>query len=280
MIAALRIALALFVIAATTIVLLPIQLLGIALEHPVRIRLPRWWHRVACRAIGIRVHVHGSLEKSRPLLVASNHVSWKDIMVLGSVADVVYIAKSEVRSWPFFGQLARLQRSVFIEREKKRETGRHVGEVAKRLAAGEVVVLFAEGTTSDGNRVLEFKSALFGAASAALPFAREGAVLVQPVAIAYTRIHGMPMGRYHRPIAAWPGDVALMPSLIGVLREGAIDVDVSFGEAVRFTAESRRKDISQVMEKAVRAMLIERLRAPLPPPRRRKPFARGAKDDT
>jgi 1-acyl-sn-glycerol-3-phosphate acyltransferase len=105
-------------------------------------------------------------------------------------------------------------------------------------------------------------------------------VLIQPVAIAYTRIHGMPMGRYHRPIAAWPGDVALMPSLIGVLREGAIDVDVSFGEAVRFTAESRRKDISQAMEKAVRAMLIERLRAPLPPPRRRKPFARGAKDDT
>jgi len=267
LIAALRIGLALMTVAVTTIVLLPIQLLAILFEHPVRMRLPRWWHRVACRALGIRVCVHGSLETGRPLLLVSNHVSWKDIMVIGSIADVVYIAKAEVKSWPVLGHFARLQRSVFIERERRRDTGRHVDEVARRLVAGEAVVLFAEGTTSDGNRVLEFKSALFGAASAALPFTEDGTVLVQPVAIAYTRVHGMPMGRYHRPIAAWPGSIALMPSLMGILKEGAIDVDVSFGAAVRYTGECRRKDISHAMERAVRSMLIERLRSPWPPRR-------------
>ena len=259
-IVAIRIALVLVAVLVWTLVLLPIQLVGIWLKLPVRIRLPRWWHRVACPALGIRVHVHGAPERGRPLLLASNHVSWKDIMVLGSVADVVYIAKSEVKTWPVFGWLARLQRSVFIERERKRETGRQINDVAERLAAGEIVVLFAEGTTSDGNRILEFKSSLFGAASAALPLAQDGEVFVQPVAIAYTRLHGMPMGRMHRPVAAWPGDVPLMPSLLGVLREGAIDVDVRFGESVRFTAASRRKDVARLAEQAVRRMLTESLR--------------------
>ncbi|MGN6551208.1 MAG: lysophospholipid acyltransferase family protein [Pararhizobium sp.] len=261
---ALRIALALLLVALTTLVLTPVQLLAMALRHPLRTRLPRWWHRVACFAIGIRVHAHGRVETGRPLLLVSNHVSWKDIMVLGALADVVYIAKSEVKTWPIFGQFAWLQRSVFIERERRGETGRQIGEVAARLNAGEVVVLFAEGTTSDGNRVLEFKSSLFGAASAALPFTADQAVLIQPVALAYTRVHGMPMGRYHRPIAAWPGDVALLPSLAGVLKEGAIDVDVCFGDAVRFTAESRRKEVARHCEAVVRAMLGERLRAPFP----------------
>ncbi|TPW28332.1 lyso-ornithine lipid O-acyltransferase [Pararhizobium mangrovi] len=255
-----RIGLVVLVLATTTLVLLPIQLVAIRFELPVRRRLPRWWHRVARRAIGVRVHLHGLPAKGRPLLLASNHVSWLDITVLGSVADVAYIAKSEVRNWPIFGLFARLQRSVFIERSDKRGTGRQISDVAQRLKAGEIVVLFAEGTTSDGNAVLDFKSSLFGAASATLPFAEEGVVLVQPVAIAYTRVHGMAMGRYHRTLAAWPGDVEMIPSLLGVLREGAIDVDVSFGAPVRFTEESRRKTVAREAETAVRRMMAARLR--------------------
>ena len=276
MVAGIRIALGIFVLLLWTLVLLPVQLIGIRFALPVRLHLPRWWHLVARRVLGLRVTVHGTPATGRPLLLVSNHVSWKDITVLGSVADVVYIAKTEVRTWPVFGWLARLQRSVFIEREKKRETGRQITEVAERLTAGEIVVLFAEGTTSDGNRILEFKSSLFGAASAALPFSEKGEVFVQPVAIAYTRVHGMPMGRYHRPIAAWPGDVALGPSLAGVLKEGAIDVDVCFGEAIRFTAESRRKDVARDCERSVRDMLNAQLRG-RPAPDRAPGAAASAK---
>lgn len=260
MITWLRIAIGAIVLLAVTLLLLPFQLLGLRFNWKIRRFLPRLWHRVACRVLGIRVRVHGVPEAKRPLLLAANHASWKDILVLGSVADVVYIAKSEVRGWPVFGILARLQATIFVEREQRQKTGEQVNEIAERLAAGEIVVLFPEGTTSDGNRLLEVKSSLFGAAASAVPHAPDGIVHIQPVSIAYTGLHGMAMGRYHRPIAAWPGDIELMPHLMGILRVGAVDVDVDFGERVDYTRTSNRKAVSRTVEARIRAMLGARLR--------------------
>lgn len=260
MITSLRIAVAFLVLALVTLVLLPIQLVGLRFNLKVRRRLPRLWHRVACWVLGLRVRVHGTLEPKRPLLLASNHVSWKDIMVLGAVADVVYIAKSEVRAWPVFGTLARLQATIFVERDQRQKTGDQVDEIARRLADGEIVVLFPEGTTSDGNRLLEIKTSLFGAAASAVPHTPEGVVFIQPVSIAYTGVHGMAMGRFHRPLAAWPGDIELLPHLIGVVREGAVDVDVDFGERVEYSRASNRKQVSRTVEARIRAMLGARLR--------------------
>ena len=121
-------------------------------------------------------------------------------------------------------------------------------------------MLFPEGTTSDGNRLLDIKTSLFGVAASAVPQSPTGMVHVQPLAISYTGIHGMPMGRYHRPIAAWPGDIGLLPHLIGVLREGALEVDVDFGEAVDYDRRSNRKDVSRLVEQRIRRMLSDRLR--------------------
>ncbi|MCG5482482.1 lysophospholipid acyltransferase family protein [Sinorhizobium alkalisoli] len=240
--------------------LIPVQLICLRYDLMPRRYLPRVWHRIACDLLGLRVRVHGTLERRRPLLLSSNHVSWKDVLVLSSIADVVFVAKSEVKDWPVFGHLARLQASVFIEREQKRSAGQQANEIGRRLADGEVVVLFPEGTTSDGNRLLEIKSSLFGAAATAVPQSPTGVVHVQPVAISYTGIHGMPMGRYHRPIAAWPGDIGLIPHLLGVLREGAIDVEVDFGEAVDYDRRSNRKEVSRLVERRIRRMLSDRLR--------------------
>ena len=193
-------------------------------------------------------------------MLAANHASWKDILVLGAIADVAFIAKSEVADWPVFGLLAKLQKTIFVAREQKRQAGRQVNEIAERMKAGEVVVLFPEGTTSDGNRVLEIKSSLFGAAAAAVPQVPGNVVHVQPVAIAYTRVHGMAMGRYHRPIAAWPGDIELVPHLIGVLKAQAIDVDISFGQTIEFRAGDNRKLLSAAVAAQIRRMLLTRLR--------------------
>jgi lyso-ornithine lipid O-acyltransferase len=176
------------------------------------------------------------------------------------VADVVYIAKAEVRGWPVFGLLARLQATIFVEREQRQKTGDQVDEIARRLTDGEIVVLFPEGTTSDGNRLLEMKTSLFGAAASAVPHAPRGVVHIQPVSIAYTGVHGMAMGRFHRPIAAWPGDIELLPHLLGVAREGAVDVDVDFGERVDYSRTSNRKQVSREVEARIRAMLGARLR--------------------
>lgn len=256
----LRIVLTAIALLLMTVIMAPMQVVGLAFELRIRRWLPRYWHRAACWLLGIRIHCHGTLDYHRPLMLAANHASWKDIMVLGALADVVFIAKTEVASWPVFGVLARLQKSIFITREEKRRTGEQVGEIARRMADGEIVVLFPEGTTSDGNRLLDVKSSLFGAAAAALPLAPDGVVYIQPVSIAYTRVQGMPMGRYHRPIAAWPGDITLLPHLLGVLRAGAIDVDVSFGESIACTAQTNRKHLSAAVARQIRGMLSERLR--------------------
>ena len=255
-----RLGLAILGVAVTTIVLLPVQLLALRFDWKLRRRLPRLWHRVACRMIGIRITVHGTIESNRPLLLASNHVSWKDILVLGAIADVVYIAKTEVRDWPIFGLLARLQASIFVEREQKRKVGEQTDEIARRLADGEIVVLFPEGTTSDGNRLLEIKTSLFGAAASAAAHAPGGIVHNQPVSIAYTGVHGMAMGRFHRPLAAWPGDIELAPHLLAVMREGAVDVDVDFGERIDYGPDSNRKAVSRAVEARIRSMLASRLR--------------------
>lgn len=260
MITWLRIGLIVIVLSVVTVVLLPIQLLGLALDWRIRRYIPRLWHRTACYLLGIRIHVHGHLDDCRPLMLASNHASWKDILVLGAVADVAFIAKSEVANWPVFGSLAKLQKTIFVAREERRKTGEQVNEIAQRMTAGEIVVLFPEGTTSDGNRVLEIKSSLFGAAAAAVPQVPGKVVHVQPVAIAYTRVYGMAMGRYHRPIAAWPGDIELVPHLMGVLKAEAIDVELSFGDAIEFKPGDNRKLLSATVAAKIRRMLLARLR--------------------
>ncbi|MDF1631594.1 lysophospholipid acyltransferase family protein [Mycoplana sp. MJR14] len=261
MVSWLRIALVLTCLTLATLALLPAQLVCLRFDLRLRRRIPRLWHRAACALLGLKVRVHGTLEGRRPLMLAANHASWKDILVLGSIADVVYIAKSEVRDWPVFGLLARLQASIFVVREERRKTGEQVGEIARRMADGEIVVLFPEGTTSDGNRLLEVKTSLFGAAATAAAQVPGGTVFVQPVSIAYTGLHGMAMGRYHRPIAAWPGDIELLPHLLGILKEGAFEIDVDFGEMIPYDASGNRKALSRRVEQRLRTMLGDRLRA-------------------
>lgn len=255
-----RVGLSLIVLLVVSGLIIPLQLLALRFDWPLRRSMPRHWHRLALWFLGIRVHEHGRLETRRPLMIAANHASWKDILVLGSLADVAFIAKTEVASWPLFGFLAKLQKTIFVVREEKRRTGDQVNEIAARMADGEIVVLFPEGTTSDGNRILGVKSSLFGAAAAALPEGEDAVVHVQPVAIAYTRVQGMPMGRYHRPIAGWPGDIGLVEHLMGVLRAGALDVDVTFGDTVEFRKGDSRKALALRIEQQLRAMLLAHLR--------------------
>lgn len=259
MIAAIRIALVILVFGTLTLLLIPVQYLFIRTGWFLQKKLPVVFHRILCRLLGLRLHVRGRVAGDRPLLIVANHTSWLDIMVLSAVAEVSFIAKAEVRKWPLFGTFAVLQRSVFVERDRRGKTGEQASEIARRLNEGDIMVLFAEGTTGDGNRVLPFKTSLFGAAQLAVREADVEAVMVQPVAVAYTRVHGLPMGRYHRPIASWPGDVDLVPHLKGVLRHGAFDVEVHFGPPVPFTGGGDRKQLARDMEGEVRRMLREAL---------------------
>lgn len=186
--------------------------------------------------------------------MVSNHVSWLDIPVLGSLFPLVFVAKHEIAGWPVFGLFAKLQRSVFVDRTRRQKTGAVNAEIAARMAEGEPVVLFGEGTSSDGNRVLPFRSALIGAAHDALESAADGTVAMQPVSIAYTRLDGLPMGRFLRPHVAWYGDMDMPPHLMSLLKRSSVDVVVSFGPAAAFDGSIGRKEATRALESAVRAM--------------------------
>ncbi|MET3613434.1 1-acyl-sn-glycerol-3-phosphate acyltransferase [Rhizobium aquaticum] len=262
MMTGLRIAALLAVVVIVTLFMAPLQILALRFDWHLRRKLPGIWHRIACHFLGLRIHVNGAPASGRPLMIAANHSSWLDILALSAVADVVFIAKSEVKTWPIFNTLARLQATIFVEREERRKTGDQVNEIGARLAGGEIVVLFPEGTTSDGNRLLPVKTSLFGAASAALPASPEGVVLIQPVAVAYTRAHGLPLGRFHRAIAAWPGDTELMPHLSRVLKMGSIEAEVTFCDPIVYSASSNRKAVSRAVEEEIANALHASLRSP------------------
>lgn len=262
MVTRIRIAIIIFVISLVTVVLAPLQIAALHFNWPMRCRLPRLWHRIACSLLGIRLNRINVVAPHRPLMIAANHTSWLDILVLGAAADVVFVAKSEVATWPVFSILAKLQGTIFIAREDKRKTGHQVNEIARRMAGGEIVVLFPEGTTSDGNRLLPLKSSLFGAVASAIPLSANGIVYIQPVSVAYTKIHGMALGRYHRPIAAWPGDVELMPHLGTILKMGALDAEITFCPVIACSSETNRKQLARQIEDEIGMALLQSLRDP------------------
>jgi 1-acyl-sn-glycerol-3-phosphate acyltransferase len=212
--------------------------------------VPILFHRLVLRLFDIRVQEQGEPPGSEATLVLANHVSWIDIPVIGSLRPLSFIAKSEVGTWPGVGVLALLQRTVFIDRKSRRATAEVTRTVAHRLVRGEVIVLFAEGTSSDGNRILPFRSSLVGAAQAALTDSTTGRVLLQPLAITYTRRGGLPVTRRERPEICWYGDMELAPHIARFARAGPLDVTVVWGKPQPFVGD--RKQATMLAEEAVR----------------------------
>jgi 1-acyl-sn-glycerol-3-phosphate acyltransferase len=230
-----------------TFLLIPVQWLGLTFRLWYVRGFPHTYHRFVARLFGIRIRVLGA--PSHGALLLANHTGWLDIVIFSAVMPLSFVAKSEVNDWPFFGTLARLQRTVFVARERRSATGAARDDIQNRLLAGDTLVLFPEGTSSDGNGVLPFKSALLGAAEAM----HEGKhVTVQPVSTAYTGMHGMPMGRENRPLFAWYGDMELVPHLWEALKAGPLDVVVEFHQPLSLDMMDR-KTLAKAAESLVRA---------------------------
>jgi len=250
-----RLTLLIVALSALTLVLLPVQLISMAFDLRLQRIIPHLYHRALCLLIGVRIRQVGRRHHNGPVLILSNHVSWLDICVISALTPVVFIAKSEVARWPVFGWLSKLQRTIFIDRQARHRTGAATREIGDRLLDGDAVVLFAEGTSSDGTRVLPFRSALIGAVHHALGASTQHtAIAVQPMSVAYTGYGGLPIGRELRERVAWYGDADLMPHLLGILSAGAIDVTVSWGDAVATEMSADRKQIARDAEIAVRKM--------------------------
>jgi 1-acyl-sn-glycerol-3-phosphate acyltransferase len=242
-----------------TLPLMPVQAVLLRVSEKSARRFPHWYHRQVCRILGIRLKVEGAVAQDVPVLLVCNHTSWLDIPVLSALAPVSFVAKLEVGGWPFVSALARLQRSVFVDRTRRQAASDAANEIMTRLEKGDTIVLFAEGTSSDGNRVLPFKTSLFGAVmgEGALP---RGPVVVQTAAVVYTHVCGIPVTRADRPRFGWYGDMEMTSHAWGVLKSGPITVTIKVSPPVPLTDFSGRKDLALKSERAIRRSVIGILR--------------------
>jgi 1-acyl-sn-glycerol-3-phosphate acyltransferase len=252
-------------------VYVPLMLVGIPSQFVItRLGLdwnfiPRLFHALGCKFLGIEVRVIGKPSTGRPTLLLANHISWNDIIAIGSVADVTFVAKSEIKRWFFVGFMASLQRTLFVDRKKRGDTHRASREMGQRLASGGAVLLFAEGQSDVGTHVLPFRSALVGAAQHAMIEAGAREVLIQPVTIAYTRLQGLPIGRTERSLIAWIKSKSVGENIREMMSAGTKEVTIAFGTPVPLAEGTDRKAVTRAAEVEVRRMLVALNRGlPLP----------------
>jgi 1-acyl-sn-glycerol-3-phosphate acyltransferase len=221
---------------------IPVQASLLALPGRGNVAFGAFYHRVLCRILGLRVRVVGEAAEGGKVLFLSNHSSWLDIPVLGGVLGAPFVSKADVGEWPVVGLIARMGRTVFVSRTRGR-TGEEAAGMRERLMAGDSLVLFPEGTSSDGGRVLPFRSAFLGVA--------EMSKLVQPVSVVYDRLGGLPVARRDRAHFAWYGDMEIGSHFWRLARRSGGGVTVLLHDPVDPHAFPNRKVLTLAVERVV-----------------------------
>ena len=236
-------AIRLFLYGLTTVIILPFQLLALSTCLPLRISIPVLHHKLITKIIGLKIDRVGDISGDQKVLFVSNHLSYLDIIILGSLVPGRFIAKSEVTNWPIFGFLSKITRTIFIRRDRK-ASHEQVRLIKEQLDRCEKLILFPEGTSSDGRWVLPFKSPLFDAAMLTNS-------IVQPITIRYTHLNGIPIGYSSRSLFGWYGDMDLLPHLWNALSLGMFTIEVVFHEPIRANRFSNRKKLAVYCQKTV-----------------------------
>lgn len=229
------------------IFLLPVQLLLRKIRPELPFYIAQIFYRQVCRLLGIQVNVHGTMATTPPVMFVVNHTSYLDIIILGSLIPAAFVAKSEVAGWPMIGGLAKLQNTIFIERRSTRIAGQK-SHLQNHLADRKSLILFPEGTSSSGQTVLPFKTALFSIVEEPLG---DIEIAVQPVSLTCTGLNNMPMTRSWRSFYAWYGDMTLVPHLWNVFGLGQFKIDVIFHRPVRPGDFPDRKTLAQYCQQQV-----------------------------
>ena len=207
--------------------------------------IPVYFHKLLIWLLSVNVECEGEINKSNDSnLFISNHISYLDIPILGSVYPVKFVAKSEVENWPLYGFLAKLGRTIFISRNRSDSLVQKY-KIFKSLSSDEKIFIFPEGTTSDGNRVLDFKSSSFSAL--------EGQnYVIQPIVIVYSNLNGIPINRWLRPVIAWYGDMDLKPHLSALVNLRSIRARLIYLDRVNAKNFSSRKNLCKHLENKIK----------------------------
>jgi 1-acyl-sn-glycerol-3-phosphate acyltransferase len=230
-----------------TLLSILVQSVLIVLPGHAKVVFARFYWTMVCRFIGLRVRVIGVPARrgpdGRPVVFVSNHSSWLDIPVLGSRLEACFVSKEEVSRWPLINVVARLGRTVFVQRQRN-STARERDEMRDRLGTGDSLILFPEGTTSDGSRVLPFRSSFLSLAER--PVTPEGLPpIVQPVSVVYDRLAYLPTGRATRPLFAWYGDMEIGPHFWRLAQYRGLRASVLLHAPIDPRAFADRKALAQ-----------------------------------
>ncbi|NKX46018.1 lysophospholipid acyltransferase family protein [Roseicyclus persicicus] len=213
------------------------------LNRPVTPHITQFVCRAACRVLGLRLQMRGA-PMTGPGAYVANHVSWLDIFVLNACKRLYFVAKSEVAGWPGIGWLARGTGTVFIDRDR-RQAAAQTRLFEDRLRAGHRLLFFPEGTSTDGRRVLPFKTTLFQAFQSDR---LRDVLQVQPVTVVYHPPPGEADTFY-----GWWGDMPLGPAILSSLavrRQGR--VEVVYHTPLRVADFPDRKTLAAMAEAEVR----------------------------
>jgi 1-acyl-sn-glycerol-3-phosphate acyltransferase len=185
-----------------TLLCMGVQALMLVLPGRGKVVFPRLYWGVFGRLIGLRIRVIGTPATRtlyrRPVVFVANHSSWLDVAVIGATLETCFVSKDAVRDWPGINLVAKLGRTAYVTRQRSR-TGRESDVIRQRLDMGDNIMLFPEGTTDDGARVMPFRSSFLSIAEGVAP------PVVQAVSIAYDRLAGLPVGRGRRALFAYYG---------------------------------------------------------------------------
>lgn len=197
------------------------------------------------RIVRLTVRVHGvphALPAGAPHMLLSNHVSWLDVFVLRAHVECRFVAKSEIRRWPLVGWMVSRQGTVFVQRARKRDTARVNETVEAALESGEAVVVFPEGTTTDGSEVRPFHASLLQ------PLVHVHGWAV-PVGLRYVREDGS-----RDPAPAYVTGLTLWDCTRQVTARRALAAELFFGEPVHAVGRHRR-DLAEVTAASVATSL-------------------------
>ncbi len=238
----------LFFLALVIAISIPIQFFFNVVGFKFKKLYPLLFYKMIQVITGINIDFDASKlnKKNSGVLYIANHVSWFDIICLGTLLNARFIAKKEVANMGIFGFLAKLSNTFFIDNENKNKIIEYNQLIQKNLQNGENFIIFPEGTTSDGNGIMDFKSSMLECA-----FDKNSQINIQPISICYSKLNNIPMGIYLRRNIAWVGDTSMVAAMANFLKSGKITVDIIFHELVSIKNFENRKELAIYCEKQI-----------------------------
>ena len=212
--------------------------------------VPHFWHKGICRILGLKVEICGTPVHNAQLIYISNHLSYLDIPVIGSVLKASFIAKEDIANWPVIGYLATLQQTAFISRASNKAK-KVANALDDMLRQGKSLILFPEGTSTPGLTVIPFKSSLF-----ALALPKESSPIpIQPFIIELIEVNGATPTLTTRDYYSWYGDMEFAPHIWVYLKNKGATARLTFKDVITPTTADDRKTLCQQVETAIRAGL-------------------------